>query len=59
MLTDFPTAVLDIAHGRLSLSEYLHSLRTFDIEAVFNLGDPMPGVVECILLPYLIIKRGF
>lgn len=59
MLTDFPTAILDITHGRLTLSEYLHSLRAFDTEAVFSLRDPVPGIMECILLPYLIVKRGF
>jgi len=59
MLTDFPTAMLDIANGRLSLGAYLQSLGTFDTEAVFTLRDPLPGLMECILLPYLIIKRGF
>jgi predicted ATP-grasp superfamily ATP-dependent carboligase len=59
MLTDFPTAMLDIANGRLSLGAYLHSLWTYDAEAVFTLRDPLPGFMECILLPYLIIKRGF
>ncbi|HME11419.1 MAG TPA: hypothetical protein VKF79_01060 [Candidatus Acidoferrum sp.] len=59
MLTDFPTAILDIANGRLSVSEYFRSLRTFNTEAVFSLNDPVPGLMECLLLPYLIIKRGF
>ena len=59
MLTDFPTAMLDIANGRLSLGAYLHSLWTYDAEAVFNLRDPLPGLMECGLLPYLIVKRGF
>jgi D-aspartate ligase len=59
MLTDLPTAILDILHGRLTFSSYFHSLRTFDTEAVFSLGDPLPGIMECLLLPYLIIKRGF
>jgi D-aspartate ligase len=59
MLTDIPTALLDIAHGRLSLGAYLHSLWTYDAEAVFTLRDPLPGLMECGLLPYLIVKRGF
>ncbi|MGA2814561.1 MAG: ATP-grasp domain-containing protein, partial [Candidatus Acidiferrum sp.] len=59
MLTDFPTAVLDIANGRISFSEYFRTLRTFDTEAVFSLKDPLPGIMECLLLPYLIVKRGF
>jgi D-aspartate ligase len=59
MLTDLPTAVIDILDGRLSVSDYFRSLRTFNTEAVFSLSDPLPGVVECLLLPYLIFKRGF
>jgi D-aspartate ligase len=59
MLTDVPTALLDIVHGRLSPSAYFHSLRTYDTEAVFSFRDPMPGIMECLLLPYLIVKRGF
>jgi D-aspartate ligase len=59
MLTDFPTAMLDIANGRLNLGAYLHSLWTYDAEAVFTLRDPLPGFMECGLLPYLIVKRGF
>jgi D-aspartate ligase len=59
MLTDFPTALIDITRGRLSVSDYFRSLRTFDTEAVFSLRDPLPGLMECLLLPYLIVKRGF
>jgi D-aspartate ligase len=59
MLTDLPTAFLDIIDGRLSVSDYFRSLRTFNTEAVFSLSDPLPGVMECLLLPYLILKRGF
>jgi D-aspartate ligase len=59
MLTDLPTAFIDIIDGRLSVSDYLRSLRSFDTEAVFSLRDPLPGIMECLLLPYLIVKRGF
>ena len=41
------------------MGEYLRSLRTFNTEAVFSLSDPLPGIMECLLLPYLIVKRGF
>jgi hypothetical protein len=28
-------------------------------EAVFSFGDPLPGMAELLLLPYLFVKRGF
>jgi D-aspartate ligase len=59
LLTDFPTGVMDVGSGRLSLKDYLESLRNFDTEAVFSRNDPMPGIVECALLPYLAVRRGF
>jgi len=59
LLTDLPTAVLEILRGRQDLSSYLRSLLNADVEAVFSRDDPMPGMVELALLPYLAIKRGF
>lgn len=59
LLTDFPTGVMDVGSGRLTLKEYIGSLRNFDTEAVFSRKDPMPGIVECALLPYLAMRRGF
>ena len=29
-----------------------------DTEAVFSLGDPMPGLMEMALTPYLAVRRG-
>jgi len=29
------------------------------VEAVFSAGDPLPGLAEIALIPYLAIKRGF
>lgn len=59
MVTDLPTGVLEILRGRRGLFSYLRSLTRFDTEAVFSLGDPIPGAVELALLPYLFVKRGF
>jgi len=59
LLTDVPTGVIEVARGRLKLGEYVESLKTCDTEAVFSREDPLPGFVECALLPYLWIKRGF
>jgi D-aspartate ligase len=59
LLTDVPTAALEILRGRQSLWAYLRSLRNVDIESVFNRKDILPGLVELALFPYLAVKRGF
>ena len=58
-LTDLPTAASEILSGKLALKEYLRTLRTANVEAVFSIEDPFPGMAELMLLPYLAIKRGF
>jgi D-aspartate ligase len=59
LLTDIPTGVLDVAAGRLRFSDFWRSLRSYHIEAVFNSQDPVPGLIEFALIPYLTVKRGF
>jgi D-aspartate ligase len=59
LLTDLPTAAVEIAGGRMSARSYLRSLRRADCEAVFSARDPLPGLAELALLPYLSVKRGF
>jgi predicted ATP-grasp superfamily ATP-dependent carboligase len=59
LLTDLPTGVVGILGGQIRGGAYLKSLRNFDEEAVFSLEDPLPGMVEIALLPYLYVKRGF
>jgi D-aspartate ligase len=59
LVTDIPTGVLEIIKRRHSWRKYLRSLRHVDVEAVFSLRDPLPGLVEVALLPYLWVKRGF
>ena len=59
MTTDVPTACLEFAAGSLGLGEYVRSLRKCGTEAVFTLSDPLPGIVELLLTPYLAVKRGF
>ena len=59
LITDVPTNVLEIFAGRQAWRDYLRSLRGFNIESVFSWGDPLPGLVELALIPYLSIKRGF
>jgi D-aspartate ligase len=59
MLTDLPTGLIDVFAGRLSFREFIKSLWIFNTEAVFSWEDPLPGIVECALLPYLAVRRGF
>lgn len=56
--TDVPNAFNDIRAGRQRMREYLRSLRQVDIEAVYSFSDPLPGLYEIALLPYLAMKRG-
>jgi predicted ATP-grasp superfamily ATP-dependent carboligase len=48
----------DICAGSLRPRDYLRSLRGVDTEAVFSLRDPLPGLYEIALLPYLAVRRG-
>jgi len=59
LVTDLPTGILEVLGGRLDWRDYLRSLRRFDVEAVFSREDPLPGLVELALIPYLSVRRGF
>jgi predicted ATP-grasp superfamily ATP-dependent carboligase len=58
LATDLPNAVLDIKAGKLRVGPYLRTFRGVQTEAVFSLRDPLPGLYEVALLPYLFFKRG-
>jgi D-aspartate ligase len=58
LTTDVPNAVRDIGAKKLRASDYLKTLLTVNTEAVFSLDDPLPGLYEIALLPYLAVKRG-
>jgi predicted ATP-grasp superfamily ATP-dependent carboligase len=59
LITDVPTGILEILGGRQNWRLYFRSLLEFDVESVFSWEDPLPGLVELALLPYLALKRGF
>jgi D-aspartate ligase len=59
LITDVPTGVLEVFHGRLGWREYLTSLLDVQTESVFCREDPLPGLMEISFIPYLIFKRGF
>jgi predicted ATP-grasp superfamily ATP-dependent carboligase len=58
LATDVPNAVRDIRAGDARIGAYLKTLRGVDTDAVFNLRDPLPGLYELMLMPYLFFKRG-
>jgi D-aspartate ligase len=58
VVTDMPNAVRDMAAGDLKVRDYLRTLPDVDTEAVFSWRDPLPGLYELALLPYLAAKRG-
>jgi D-aspartate ligase len=59
LITDLPTGLVSILQGKQHTDAYIRSLRDFHEEAVFSRDDPMPGLAEIALIPYLVIKRGF
>jgi predicted ATP-grasp superfamily ATP-dependent carboligase len=58
LATDVPNALRDARAGSLDTRAYLKTLRHVDTEAVFAFDDPLPGLYEIALLPYLAVKRG-
>ena len=59
LVTDLPTGALEIMSGNLDWRSYLRSLGSFHTESVFSRDDPLPGLVEVALVPYLAKKRGY
>jgi predicted ATP-grasp superfamily ATP-dependent carboligase len=56
LLTDIPVGLREIRAGRMSLGQYLHSLRPPIAEAVFALDDPLPAVIDVPLSAWGIWK---
>lgn len=57
--TDFPASMVAILSGDTGWTSYLRSIKNCSVEAVFSSSDPLPGLAEVALIPYLAIKRGF
>jgi len=57
MVTDLPTAALDLWDRELDLRSYWRSIRRTRAESVFCLRDPLPSVAEILMLPYLVAKK--
>ncbi len=59
MTTDVPAALVGIVKGQTGIGSYLSSLRNCNTEAVFCDDDPVPALMEVLMIPYLAVKRGF
>jgi D-aspartate ligase len=59
LTTDFPAACMALLAGEIGLKNYMQSMQACNAEAVFSAEDPLPGIAEIFLLPYLAVKRGF
>jgi predicted ATP-grasp superfamily ATP-dependent carboligase len=59
MSTDVPTVIREVLRGRLPLREYLRSIRPPRASAIYASDDPLPGILEILLLVYLACKRVF
>jgi len=57
MSTDFPTVWLEVLRGRLSIRDYLLSMRGPIEPAIFALDDPLPGLLELPLLARMLAQR--
>lgn len=59
LITDLPTVFKEITGGRMSIRDYLSSMRGKKHFAVLSAKDPLPFFAEFLLIPYLWRKRGF
>ncbi len=58
LITDLPTGVREVLNGHQNWRSYVRSIMRSDVEAVFSREDPLPGIAEVALLPYLSFRRG-
>jgi len=59
LTTDVPTVIGGILKGNLRIKDYIDSLKGKKHDAVLSLRDPMPFVMEILMIPYLWKRRGF
>lgn len=57
LYTDLYVSFGEIIKGKLSLSDYVQSLKGTKMLSVFSKEDPIPFLVETMLLPYILIRR--
>ena len=58
-ITDIPVSVHLFARRELGVREYLNGLRGELISCDWDRSDPLPFFLQFMLVPYLILKRGY
>lgn len=59
MITDVPTVLLETSKGRMRIRDWLASLKGPRQFSVWEAKDPLPCLMELLMVPYLWMKRGF
>jgi len=59
LITDIPTVLNELFGRRFTLKGYFRTMYGKKQFAVFSLRDPLPFLMELLLLPYFWKKRGF
>ena len=57
-VTDTYVVLGEIIKGKLTVKDYLQSLRIPKESAAWSLKDPLPAIAYLLLTPYLLIKRN-
>lgn len=58
-VTDIPASLHLMARSDLRLKDYLQSVSKNTVWCEWDQGDPFPLILEAILIPYLVVKRGY
>ena len=58
LLTDVPTAIGEILQGEMKITDYISTLSGKKQYAVISMRDPLPFIMEFLMLPYLWKTRG-
>ena len=57
-LTDTYVVINEIRKGRMSIGEYLRTMRFPKESAAWSFKDPLPGIMYILMAPYLFFKRN-
>jgi D-aspartate ligase len=56
-VTDTWVFITEFLKGRMSINEYVNSMRLKKVFAVWSTSDPLPAIFYIFLTPYLLFKR--
>lgn len=59
LITDIPTSLIEMLSKRMKIKDFLKTLRGVKEFSVLSRKDPLPFIMEFLLVPYLWWKRGF